>query len=160
MTVICGSAGAVRMMLRGHIENRVAAVLAGHSRNHLPDLYDLAGSRTNRRQDARRVRFQFSEAYSVVRRLQLRFGCVNLRFSGIQGSGRLIVVRSRRPTIPEQTILTVEVVPGLGQLRLSGRHIRLRRAQCVQFVLRLQTGNDLTRLHARPERGSILDQTT
>ena len=65
--------------LRRHVEHGVAAVLAGDTRDHLADLNDLAGARSDRGNDARRVGFQFGEADQILRGLELRFGGFDLR---------------------------------------------------------------------------------
>jgi hypothetical protein len=77
-------AGRRAKQLRRHVENRVAALLAGKLEDHLPGLNDLALTGAQCRQEAGRIRLQLGEAHEIVRGLHLRLGGIDLRLGGLQ----------------------------------------------------------------------------
>jgi hypothetical protein len=130
-----------------HVKDGVATMFARKLEYHLSGLDDLSGTWPRCGDDTWRVRRKLGKAHQIVGCLQLCFGGLHLRLGGLASLRCLIVVRARRPTVPQQRVLAVEVVAGLDQLALRGGEVGLRGAQSVEFILRFQPGHQLPGLH-------------
>ena len=89
---------------------------------------------------------QFGVADPILGSLQLRFGGIELRPRGLQRRLGLLELRARGDVSGKKRLLTVEVALRLVQLSLGRRNARLRGAQGIQLVLRLELGHDLSGL--------------
>ena len=70
-----------------------------------------------------------------------------MRLGGLQRLGCLVVAGAGCPALPEQRVLPLEMIAGRGQLSLRRHEIGLRSPQGIELVLRLQSRDDLARLH-------------
>ena len=86
--------------------------------------------------------------------------CATVARFGLQRLRGLIVICSGGPTLLEQSILPLEMVARLRQLTLRSDEVGLRRAQCVAFILRFQSRDDLSGLEAVSELAIVFEHAT
>jgi hypothetical protein len=137
--------------LCGYVKYRVTSGSSGNSNNHLSNLHDFTGARTDSGDYSRRVRLEFGKADLVICSLYLRLGSIDLRLRSLQCLLGLVVVCARGPALLEQRVLPLEVIAGLRQLTLRRNEVGLRRTQCIPFILRFQTRDYLSGLDPVPE---------
>ena len=93
------------------------------------------------------IHLQFGVAHPILGGLQLRFGGIELGPRGLQRLLGLLELRARGDVSGEQRPLTLEVaLAPRFELRLGRRNARLRGAQGIELVLRLELGHDLSGL--------------
>ena len=88
---------------------------------------------------------------------QLRLRVIDPRLRGAQVLLRLIEQRPRRKSAVHQLALAIELIARLDQLPFGRGKRRLRRAQRVQFVLRIELGQHLIRLDMVADVGQPFD---
>ena len=106
----------------------------------------------------RRIGLEFGEADQIVCGVELGFGGIDLRLSGLLRLRRDIEIGPRRPSLRKKRLLAFEMIARLRQLPLGGRQTCLRLPQCVQLVLRFKSCHDLPGLHPIPELAAAFQQ--
>ena len=71
--------------------------------------------------------------------MELGFGGIYLRLSGLLPLRRNIEIGPRRPSLRQKRLLALKMIARLRQLPLGGREACLRLPQCVQLVLRFES---------------------
>ena len=141
-----------------NVENRVATVFAGKPDDHLSGLNNFSRARAGCGDCPRRIGLEFGEAHQVVCGLELGFGGVDLRLSGLLRLRRDIEIGPRRPSLRKKRLLAFEMIARLRQLPLSGRETCLRLPQGVQLVLRFKSCHYLPGLHPIAELAAVFQQ--
>ena len=129
-----------------NVEHGVAPVLPGDGEDRLARLHHLArfgGSGGDRPRD---VGLELGEAHPVLGDVELRGRVVDPRLRGRQPLVRCIEIRPGGEAPLHQVVLTVEIVLRLDLLGPRGGERRLRRAERVEFVLRIEFRQHLVRL--------------
>ena len=144
MTVASRRRGAEN--LGRNVEHGVAPVLPGDSEDRLARLHHLAqfgGSRRDRPLD---VGLELGEAHPVLGDVELGGRVVDSRLRGRQPLICCIEIRPGGEAPLHEVVLTVEIVLRLDLLGPRGGERRLRRAERIEFVLRIEFRQHLVRL--------------
>ena len=143
--------------LGGNIENGVTSALASEPHDHLARLHDFTWLRADRCHDAFGICLELRKDHLVVRGFKLRLGGFNIRLGRPQISLRLIEICARRPSLPEERLLPLEMIADLVLLCLRRAEVGLCHAKCIELIQGLESTECLPRLHAITHTDGPLD---
>ena len=139
-----------------HLEDGLASFAPDKLDDHPAGRDDFAGFGSDCRDEARRIGPEHGEADDG-------FGGVHMRLGGLDLSSRrnprllgILEIGARRHSALEEMALPLVVIFGLAQNALRLRQRRLRAAQFVELVLRVEARQHLPVLHRRPDSDKSL----